>query len=240
MSEPQLFRYSGAAPVEVKLRVSHRAKYLRLRILPAAVIEVVAPPGFDHSQVPSILERQRDWLERSLESAVQQRELALVRPSLIELPAVNEQWQVEYRDSAGPRQCRQTREGKLCVTSADQDWQLPLQRWLLRKAREHLVSYLDVLSHELQLPYDKVSIRGQKTRWGSCSSRKSISLNYRLLFLKPEMVRYLLIHELCHTVQMNHSPHYWQLVAEKMPDYAQYDKSLRKAGEQVPAWARAY
>ncbi|MCK5639796.1 MAG: M48 family metallopeptidase [Gammaproteobacteria bacterium] len=239
MDESRLFRLSGAESIEIKLRISSRVRYVRLRILPSAEVEVVVPHGFDQRQLPAILEKQRDWLVRTLDVAAARQKVARVRPELIELPAVNEQWPVRYRDNPGARRCRLT-HGELCVTAGEHDWLLPLQRWLARKAREHLVPLLDTLSCELQLPYGKVSIRGQKTRWGSCSSRKSISLNYRLLFLPPEMVRYLLVHELCHTVHMNHSPRYWQLVAEKMPDYAHYDRSLRKAGERVPAWARAY
>jgi predicted metal-dependent hydrolase len=83
------------------------------------------------------------------------------------------------------------------------------------------------------------SIRGQKTRWGSCSSRQTISVNCKLLFLPSELVRYVLIHELCHTVHLNHSAAFWALVAQKEPDYQQLDAGLRDARYHVPLWLEA-
>jgi len=77
--------------------------------------------------------------------------------------------------------------------------QRALKRWLNRKAEDHLIHWLKRVSDQTGLSYTKASIRQQQTRWGSCSSRRLISLNARLLFLPPELVTYVLVHELCHT-----------------------------------------
>lgn len=80
-------------------------------------------------------------------------------------------------------------------------------------------------------------VENQRTRWASCSAAKNLTLNTKLLFLSPEIVRYVLIHELCHTVYMDHSQEFWQLVASHEPGYRHLDLALREAWKTVPQWA---
>jgi predicted metal-dependent hydrolase len=106
----------------------------------------------------------------------------------------------------------------------------------MRKAEAELLPWLRRVSQEVHLPYHQAAVRGQKTIWASCSGKKNISLNYKLLFLPSDLVRYVFIHELCHTVHLNHSAHFWNLVAEKEPDYRLYDTELNKAWCYIPEW----
>jgi predicted metal-dependent hydrolase len=116
--------------------------------------------------------------------------------------------------------------------------QLALQRWLKQKADQHLVPWLQTVSQTTQLPFDKAVIRSQKKRWASCSSHKVINLNCKLLLIPPPLVNYIFVHELCHTVHMNHSPQFWQLVSVYLPNYKQLDKALDQAWQTFPLWAR--
>jgi hypothetical protein len=99
-----------------------------------------------------------------------------------------------------------------------------------------LIPWLRQTSQEIKLPFNRAAVRGQKTLWASCSSKSNISLNFKLLFLPPHLVRYVFIHELCHTIHLNHSRKFWALVAEKEPNYRQYDAELNKAWVYIPEW----
>jgi len=100
------------------------------------------------------------------------------------------------------------------------------------------VPRLRALSEHTGMHHRSVSVRRQKTRWASCSRRKAISLNVKLLFLPPVLADYVLLHELCHTIELNHSKRFWALVARHCPDYQRHDAMLRDMWDRIPRWAR--
>ncbi len=81
--------------------------------------------------------------------------------------------------------------------------------------------------------YDKITIRDQKSRWGSCSSNGTLSFNYRLMLAPPRVLDYVVVHELCHLTHMNHSADFWNMVASILPDYKEYRKWLKENGHTL-------
>lgn len=79
-----------------------------------------------------------------------------------------------------------------------------------------------------QLPYNRVAIRNQRRCWGSCTSLKNLNFSYKLLFLPPELADYIIVHELCHLAELNHSSRFWTLVAETIPEHQQYRRALKQ------------
>ncbi|NJK34161.1 MAG: M48 family metallopeptidase [Oscillatoriales cyanobacterium SM2_2_1] len=218
------------------VRVSQRARYPRLVVLPCRGLEVVVPLGYPTQQIPQLLERKRAWLQRAMgeESGTGAlfREIPRV-PEVLELRAIAQQWRVvnanDFRDGGGSLcltlpQC--------CITLIQQ--REFIRRWLLKRAEEYLIPWLRRLEAAEGLSCGQVRVRWQKTLWGSCSMRRNISLNGKLLFLPKDVVRYVLIHELCHTVHLNHSAKFWQLVSRHEPDYQRCDRVLREAVQWVP------
>ena len=81
--------------------------------------------------------------------------------------------------------------------------------------------------------YTSITIRDQKSRWGSCSSRGTLSFNYRLIFAPPKVLDYVVVHELCHLTHMNHSKDFWNMVASVMPDYKESKSWLKEHGQEL-------
>ncbi|MBN2884861.1 M48 family metallopeptidase [Patescibacteria group bacterium] len=94
------------------------------------------------------------------------------------------------------------------------------------KARKIAQERLEYFNQFYQFKYTRLSIRDQKTRWGSCSKSGGLNFNYRLVFLSPELIDYLIVHELCHLKQLNHSPAFWSLVSKQIPDYKKSRQEL--------------
>ncbi|MDF1536143.1 MAG: M48 family metallopeptidase [bacterium] len=170
-----------------------------------------------------------------------EREKVLL-PESIHCPALEEEWPVHYHPTASPTvQARCNGNGTLVVSGNTADEpavRKALLRWLGRAAKESLVPWIAELAEISGLSYQKVTIRGQRTRWGSCSTTGTISLNFRLLFLEPDLVRYVLHHELCHTVYPNHSRDFWAMLETVEPDCRALGRAVRGGMKVVPEWAK--
>ncbi len=198
------------------------------------------PKGFDKRRLPGMLQSKRAWIENALARLECSEEL--VAPALFHLKAIDEQWQVRYQPARdGRMSLRDLTRGSLSVQGDPTDVYLVinlLKRWLSLKSHVHLAPWLRDISREKGLPFGKAIVRGQKTRWASCSRLQTISLNRSLLFLPKHLVRYVFLHELCHTKHLDHSPRFWDLLRRIEPDCDVLEAEVRQADHHVPRWAR--
>jgi len=227
------------------VRESSRAKRLSIKVYPRGRVEVVVPRRTRPAEVQAFVTENRQWIARSLDAFADQLEPESYRlPSRISLPAVGRELVVVYRERAGQTSVRYRELGDTLVltgaTDSEEACVAALRRWLMKLARQELEPRLKSLSFSLDLPYRKMQVRAQRTCWGSHSSSGTISLNLCLLFLQPPVVRYLLIHELCHGRHMNHSRAFWRLVHRHEPRYRSLDKALGEAWRDVPGWLGIY
>ena len=226
------------------VKESQRAKHVNIKVLTNGDLQVIIPQGFDRRRIPEILQRKQRWIEKTV-SRVKERQsevqLQKTPPLDIFLPVIDQHWQVEYKFmtmqgvSAIEKRSEKIIMVRGNVTQHDLCREI-LRRWLTHQAYRSLVPWLKEVSQTCQLPFSKATVRGQKTLWASCSQDKAISLNYKLLFLPKHLVNYVFVHELCHTIHLNHSTAFWKLVGTKMPDYKQFDAELRTAMSYVPGW----
>mgnify|MGYP002784317957 CR=1 FL=1 len=231
--------------LDYTVRESKKAKHVSLKMSIRGDLEVIVPPGFDQKRIPEILQSKKRWIDRVIQRMATQQALAgtevlAEQPKRISLQAIAETWNVEYQPTqlATIRVMEQPQSHLFLQGNvADPELcKIALQEWVAHKARLHLPPWLKKISQEVGLPYKRVSIRQQKTIWGSCSVRKTISLNSKLLFLPSELVDYVFVHELCHTVHLNHSDKFWSLVSKHKSDYDILDNQLRDARYLVPWW----
>lgn len=232
------------APPAYTVRVSPRARRVRLVVSARDGLVVVVPRRFPVARIAPIVEERRAWVARALERVREQRETLeagrALLPDRVDLPGIGESWPVEYRatDASGVR-CA-TRDGVLRVTGAVCDRgavHAALVRAARSRAAEALPAMLSAVSAEQSLPFAAVRVRAQRTRWGSCSARGHISLNWRLAFLPRSLARHVMVHELVHTLRHDHSRVFHGLLAEREPDAALHARELRAAWRHVPGWA---
>lgn len=229
-----------------QVHVSPRGRNVRLRVTVKRGLEVIIPQNYDTGKVPAILERKKHWIQEALQRAESHRKFFEPRPAWsvpnrIHLPATGAIWHISARETDAPWVAvRELDSERLLVFGAIKNERAcrdALKRWLMRQTRAHLVPRLEIISRRTGIPFQRSFVRHQKTRWGSCSRHRAISLNGKLLFLSPDLVDYVVVHELCHVVEMNHSKRFWSLVERHHPSFRKQDTRLREMWKHIPHWA---
>ena len=229
------------------IRESARAKHVRLRVSAEEGVVVVVPKGFEHHQIPDVIERKRQWIERALAKIAEEGRHTpspAIRPDILDLAAIDQIWTLEWVLSNASRvTVRQCGSRALRLQGDVEDpgvWQPALRRWVIKKGKEHLEPWVQRLSDQLHLSIKRVTVRCQKTRWGSYSTNGTLSLNAQLLFLPRRWARYVLLHELCHVEHPDHSSVFWDRLARHEPDAARIRDEMRGSHTNlVPSWLRA-
>jgi predicted metal-dependent hydrolase len=222
------------------LRESRRARRLTVRVFHSGRVEVVVPARTARATVDRFVERHRPWIEKKRAEA---RRNAIPEepfpPQTIELAGAGERWRVHAGGGRGRARIKVAGPGLLQLNgdlSNVRAVQQALRVWLVKRAAEVCAPLLAETARTMDLPYRKLAVRRQRTRWGSCSIRGTISLNCCLLFQRPAVLRYLLVHELAHVKHMNHSARFWDLVARHCPECRPLDRELLDGWRRVPSW----
>ena len=208
---------NGNTLFDYSLRISRKARYAKLQIKPYLGLEVVIPTRFPKKAVPDLIRQHADWIKRQLSQHAQQFQRPEL-PQSIYLNINQRDYGFQYRTDDFDDRLRELRD------------------WVRQQAWEVLPDMLEQVSARCRLAYNKVSIRSQKTRWGSCSTRGTISLNDQLVFVPKATAEYLMIHELCHTRYMNHSGKFWALVESHCANFRNHETALNRVREAIPDW----
>jgi predicted metal-dependent hydrolase len=226
---------SRSASERFAVRVSERARRLTARVHVGGRVEIVVPRGVGPRAVRDFVRRFTPWIDRKVAAMGPPADAPLAVPAEISLAMTGERFAVRWQ--AGARRRVRVAEGQLLVRAPDEPGaRRALRGWLRHAAAQRLAPKLMHLAGELKHQVAKIAIRCQRTRWGSCSSRGTVSLNCSLLFLPDEVVRYLLVHELTHLRHMNHSPRFWRAVEAQEPQFRRLDAELLAGWREVPDW----
>ena len=228
------------------VRVSRRARHVRLTVTPREGLVVVVPTRW-RGDPAAIVAEKREWAVRALERVAPHRALhaggpEALLPDRVELRAFSASWPVEYRATSAASVSARVSGSALVVSGDVADAAAclaALTRWLDREARALLLPMLAQEAADARIEYASARVRKQRSRWGSCSGRRTISLSRNLVFLPEHLVRALMLHELAHTRVMNHSQRFWDALAELDSAAHEHRAQMREAAHFVPAWADA-
>ena len=226
--------------LDYTLKHHSRAKHIRIKVNALGSVEVVAPPGISSFEVQNFVLNNLNWINRTRDKLKDHRltdpDFGITPPNRIQLVALNQQFNVKYEKCANTRVLQDHNHLYVHANDDEQRCQL-LNFWLQQTAKKHLVPWLQQFAKDKNFDVNRITVRAQKTRWGSCSAKKNININRNLLFLPEELVTYLFAHELSHLVHLNHSAKFWAHLQTLEPSYRELDTALNIAHKDVPLWA---
>jgi predicted metal-dependent hydrolase len=224
--------------IPYRIRRSGRARYARINVGGDGV-EVVVPDRFPLRQVQPFVDEKRPWIERTLRRLAES-EAEVPRPRLEdggEVPYLGERLELRVRVEPArvrPHVARRGRELHVAVADGGRDSVAgALERWYRRQAREEVGERLDWATLRAGTSYATLQIRGQRSRWASCSSSGAMSFNWRLLLAPPEILDYVVEHEVAHLEVPDHSERFWSLLATRCPEWSQREGWLRSHGHAL-------
>ncbi|MFQ5603129.1 MAG: M48 family metallopeptidase [bacterium] len=219
---------------KVRLRRNHRAKHLNICIKPFRGILVTVPDGMKWTDAKKIVISKQNWILKKLkqtksleEASVNQIKAGVVytHSHRVEIKAAlrdnillfkkQDQITIRFPAALGMEH--------LLVQKAVKKALINIYRF---EAKNYLPARLNYWAKKFNLPYNKVTIRKQTSRWGSCSSKNNINLNLHLMRLPDRLIDYVLLHELVHTKIKNHGPAFWRKLTELCPNAKKLNKAL--------------
>jgi len=219
----------GGSIFEVHLIRMRRARRYVMRVRPDGSLRVTVPRGGSRGEALRFAERHLHWAERE-------------RARLAAMPGAPAGWTVGgsvlldgvsvtiVREPHGGADVVSAGRLSATVAAGDSDLRGALERAMKEAARSELPPLLMSHARAHQLDVTKITIRSQRSRWGSCSRRGAIALNYRLIQMPPDIREYIVLHELMHLKQPNHSRRFWALVESVCPAFRAAEKWLKTHG----------
>jgi len=212
--------------IDYRVRRSERARRIRVNV-DADGVEVVLPRRAAAREAGAAVRELEPWIRRRLGELAHAQAAVAARGDTV--PYLGEQLGV----CPQPGRTRVHRRGAVLLTPAGPERKPALERWYRRAARTEIAPRLDRACTLAGLSYSKLTIRGQRTRWASCSRSGAMSFNWRLLLAPEDVLDYVVWHEVCHLQVMDHSPRFWALLARWCPDYAEHSRWLRRHGQTL-------
>lgn len=221
------------------IRESKRAKRINIRVDAKTGIEVIYPVGVRQPTAKELLTSNQAWLLQSIDKVQARAEAQFTREYThgAIFPYLGEDYALNIiRKTHGTRITVKLRESTLDVSIPPaikprekvEEIKSAIERFYRKQAKDYLSQRTQEIADELGFQFERITIKNQKTRWGSCSTGRNLNFNLRLMMTPPDAIDYIIIHELCHLVHMNHSKAFWNLVAKYNPTYKVWRKWFKQ------------
>jgi predicted metal-dependent hydrolase len=221
------------------IKLSSSAKYVRLEINSETGLTVVIPKSYKLDRIPDLLREKGRWVLSKLakynqaRSSMAEKELK----SGDTIPYLGQDMEVVTQQIHGNADTVKLDRNKLIVGIRANSGRLhlALEWWYRMQAGKLIREKVDKLSAHFGVRYNRLIIRGQKTRWGSCSKKGNLSFNWKLMMVPEPVIDYVIIHEIAHLKEMNHTKKFWRLVAQQCPGWRQHKKWLKDHTAELAA-----
>ena len=203
------------------IKKSNRAKFIRIRINIDGGIELVVPRFVNLRTAEKFLLKKKEFLYKHFKLVNNRQNRYYYLGNEIKIIKSND-IDLSYNGPA-------LRGNKLYINAQGTivNVEDEYRRWLKGQAERYIPVRVKEFSEKYKFNYNRITIRSQKSRWGSCSSKNNLSFNYKLMYFNSKIIDYVIIHELCHLREMNHSKEFWKIVEGMMPDYKTYKQQLK-------------
>ena len=226
--------------VDYRVRTSKRAKRVLIKFTADAGLEVVYPSRRRQPPPEAVLRANTDWIMRTMSRLAQESDQRPRRcyqsGEVFHYRGKACQLDLAFVANGAPGSVQLI--GDALVLECPQSAQLPDRRaavvaWYRSQAKAHLPQRTRQLAEEHGFEFGQLRIKHQKTRWGSCSAQGNLNLNLRLMMAPDAVIDYVILHELCHLRELNHSAAFWRLVAERCPNYQLWRAWLKENGHML-------
>lgn len=223
----------GGRDVDYGIEYSPRARRSRIRVNPAGVT-VTMPKGTEPEHASDFLKLNETWVLAQMDYVARAGSVAITAPGSevrrillrgVETPVrvVEEESTRLYAIAEPARKHIRIRVPRGRNADADR----ALELWLRREARNGIQAALRKYTKQMRVFYNRLYIMNQKTKWAGCSAKNNLSFNWRLIMAPPEVLEYIVIHELAHLIERDHSTRFWLIVGSHCPNYLRHRDWLR-------------
>ena len=225
--------------VSYTVKRSSRAKHARLEVGVKTGLTVVIPSSYHINDIPDLLRKKGRWILDKLAKYADGHPIAKGKElqSGDFIPYLGRHLKLVTQHDPGTAVSVKMEKNRLLVNLNSQNGRLNLvlEWWYRQQAEKLIKKRADELCPQLGVTYGRLTIRGAKTRWGSCSKKGNLNFNWKLMMVPEPVLDYVVIHELAHLKEMNHSKNFWKIVAEHCPKWHSRRKWLKGHAAQLAA-----
>lgn len=222
-----------SSPLTYVHRISPRARRITIKVEPSGEVIVVTPKRYSATQMTSFVHQNQDWITRTRNKLLQKKANEYGETAST-LHVFGKKYLKRVVVDAGHSYGVWIKNDEVVINVLNTSQVSPLlTRFLKNTAEEYIVPRTHQLAKKMDIRFNNISLRQQKTRWGSCSSKGNLNFNWRLVHAPPAVIDYVIIHELAHRAHMNHSARFWALVAKFDPEYGTHRRWLSSHGMSV-------
>lgn len=221
--------------IKISKIIRSKRKSIALVISSDATLVVRAPFRISLDYIEKMATRKIDWIERKIKE-IQNRPKAVERKFIAgeEFLYLGEKYQLKITGNfkielSGNNECRELLFPKVFLWRAKKR----MESWYKKQALEEITERVKVAARKLNLNYRSIKISNAKTNWGSCGPKNSLNFSWRLVMAPEFVIDYVVIHELTHILEKNHSRRFWNKVEAAMPEYKRAKKWLRENGKML-------